>query len=193
VAGDWQPRVRIVQGEAAELRRRHADDGDRRVVERDDAAGDQRVASEAPLPAAVTEDGHGFGIGRRVPQGIDHAAEQRAHAKRGEEVAGHEVCGKRPLVAAKRQRAGVLCQHRRERARVLAKEDDLGVRQRGREPIRRAALEAKQRVWIPDRQGPRPACQPPGDRRRAPTGRRLQRNGHLDILGPHVHPGSGNG
>ena len=72
------------------VRRHHANDGHRGLLEADIAAYDGRIASKDAPPRRVTEHDHrGCSCFRFVNQ--RQAAQQGRHAKHEEELGGHEV------------------------------------------------------------------------------------------------------
>src|SRR5207247_7178042 len=72
--------------DAEELRRRHADDGERHTIERQRPANRVRRTAEVPLPEAVADDDDGT-VRTAAPTIVvvgERAAEDRRHAQRVE-------------------------------------------------------------------------------------------------------------
>jgi len=85
------------------VRRQHADDRERHVVEQDAAAQHVRITAEGPPPRTVREHGDGNRASGPVLVGAERPAQRRAEADQLEVVRRHEVGGRALRLSIGRQ------------------------------------------------------------------------------------------
>ena len=134
------PHVRRIAAErfAEKSRRRHTDDGERTAFDVERRSDDRRVTAVSSLPDVMAEHDHGLRR-RRVVGGVEHAAPERADAKRREVVAGDELGADRP-----RRRVAILASYAQAHAAGLERRHFFELRH-----LRLQALEQRERDHPP--------------------------------------------